>query len=74
MKTNITLKAGQFEQNGYGKYNYVRFTIDTQNQVDVTLHKSREAAEKAAETDGSSGAAHIMTIKQAIARYPDHFC
>lgn len=74
MKKNITLQAAQYEQNGYGKHNYVRFTIDAQDQVTVNFHKSRKAAENAAENDGSWRAAQIMTIKQAVAEYPEYFC
>lgn len=74
MKKNITLQAAQYEQNGYGKHNYVRFTIDAQEQITINYHKSRRAAEIAAIKDGSSSDASIMTIKQAIAAYPEYFC
>lgn len=74
MKTNITIGAQQYEVNGYGKHNYVRFFIDTQGHIYLTYHKSRKEAEKLAEIDGSSSDAEIMTIRQAIAEYPNLFC
>lgn len=71
---NISLQAKNYVLNGYAPREYILFFFSVNNEVYFEFHTSRRSAVSASERDGISHICYIMTVRQAIEKFPHVFC